>query len=67
MTVILRKILLNSPPNNPKFLNCAIRLPGMSQAPAVAEYVVDILGNAGLELVKKSDFNPYRKQNPSFS
>lgn len=53
-------------PNNPRFLNCAIRLPGMAQAPAVAEYVVDMLGNAELQLVKKSDLNPFRKRIPCF-
>jgi glycerol-3-phosphate dehydrogenase len=63
----LEENIIEFPPNNPKFLNCAIRLPGMSQAPSVAEYVMDILGNAGLELVKKTDFNPYRKRIPRFS
>jgi glycerol-3-phosphate dehydrogenase len=52
--------------DNPRFLNCAIRLPGMAQAPGVADYVLDMLGNHGLELVKKSDFNPYRNKIPRF-
>jgi glycerol-3-phosphate dehydrogenase len=58
----IEESIIEFAPNNPGFLNCAIRLPGITQAPAVAEYVVDVLGNAGLELVKKSDFNPYRKR-----
>jgi len=58
--------IIEFPADNPRFLNCAIRLPGMSQAPAVAEYVLDMLGNHGLELVKKSDFNPYRDRIPPF-
>lgn len=62
----LEENIIEFPPDNPRFLNCAIRLPGITQAPAVAEHVVDMLGNAGLELVKKSDFNPYRKRIPPF-
>ena len=62
----LEENIIEFPPDNPRFLNCAIRLPGMSQAPAVAEYVINLLGNAGLELVKKDDFNPYRKRIPTF-
>jgi len=46
---------------NPKFINVAIRLPGLAPSPAIAEYVVKQLGDAGLELTTKSDFNPYRK------
>jgi glycerol-3-phosphate dehydrogenase len=62
----LEENIIEFPPDNSRFLNCAIRLPGVTQAPAVAEYVVDMLGNAGLELVKKSDFSPYRKRIPPF-
>jgi glycerol-3-phosphate dehydrogenase len=62
----LEENIIEFPPDNPRFLNCAIRLPGVTQAPAVAEYVAEMLGNAGLELVKKSDFNPYRKRIPAF-
>lgn len=45
---------------NPKFINVAVRLPGLICAPAIAKYVVGLLGNAGLELVTNSDFNPFR-------
>jgi glycerol-3-phosphate dehydrogenase len=51
----------------PGFLNAAIRLPGFSVAPAAAKYIVDLLGNGGLPLVEKTDYNPYRKAIPIFS
>lgn len=45
----------------PGFINVAgIQSPGLTAAPAIADMVVDILKNAGLELVEKTDFNPYR-------
>lgn len=51
---------------NPKFINVAVRLPGLTPNPAIAKYVVGLLGDAGLELVTKPDFNPYRKAIPRF-
>ena len=48
----------------PHFINAVIRLPSLAASPAIAEYVVDLLGNQGLDLVKKADFNPYRKGIP---
>jgi len=38
-----------------------IQSPGLTAAPAIAERVVEILKNEGLELVEKEDFNPIRK------
>ena len=58
----LEENIIEFPLDNPRFLNCAIRLPGIIQAPAVAEYVVHLLGNAGLKLTEKMDFNPFRHQ-----
>ena len=49
---------------NPRFINVAVRLPGLSGQPAISRYVVNLLGDAGLELVTKPDFNPYRKGIP---
>lgn len=44
------------------FINVAgIESPGLTSSPAIAEKVAGILENAGLELVKKESFNPYRK------
>jgi glycerol-3-phosphate dehydrogenase len=51
----------------PNFINAAIRLPGLAASPAIAEYVVNLLGNQGLALVRKADFNPYRTGIPKVS
>lgn len=52
---------------NPRFINVAVRLPGLASNPAIAKYVVRLLGDAGLELVTRPDFNPYRTAIPRFS
>ena len=52
---------------NSRFLNAAIRLPGVSVTPAAARHIVDLLGNQGLELATKTDFNPHRKRIPKVS
>lgn len=44
-----------------------IQSPGVASAPAIAEYVRDILSNEGLVLKEKADFNPYRKPILDFS
>jgi len=49
---------------NSHFLNAAIRLPGVTVTPAAARFIVDLLGNEGLVLAKKSDFNPHRNESP---
>ena len=46
---------------NPKFLNVVIRLPGLIGAPPMARHVVKMLADAGLDLNRNPDFNPYRK------
>lgn len=44
------------------FVNAAgIESPGLSSAPAIAEYIVDILRESGLELHKNKDFDPIRR------
>ena len=44
------------------FINVAgIKSPGLTSAPAIAEKVVDILSEEGLDLIKKSNFKPYRQ------
>ena len=44
------------------FINCAgIESPGLSSAPAIAEYVADLIRESGEELTPKADFNPRRK------
>ena len=50
------------------FINAAgIESPGLTAAPAIAEYVLDLLRQQGLELKPKLDFNPVRKPLLRFS
>ncbi len=44
------------------FINVAgMRSPGLTSAPAVAEMIVDLLRESGLDLLKKESFNPNRR------
>lgn len=44
------------------FVNAAgIQSPGLTASPAIAQMLVGILRDAGLELVRNEQFNPYRK------
>lgn len=55
--------------NSPKagFINAAgIESPGLSAAPAIAEYVITLLKNQGAELVKKEDYHPIRRASHAF-
>lgn len=50
------------------FINVAgIESPGLSSAPSIAVYAVDILKKIMGDIEKKKDFNPYRKSIPKFS
>ena len=52
--------IINSPRDG--FINCAgVESPGLTSAPAIAEYVVDMLKNAGAELSLNESFNGIRK------
>ena len=49
------------------FVNLAgIESPGLTSSPAIAEMVVEMLGEAGLALVPKADFNPRREAMHAF-
>ncbi len=49
------------------FINVAgIESPGLSASPAIAEYVVELLGGCGLALEKKEDFDPIREPKHAF-
>ena len=51
--------IINTPVRN--FVNCAgIESPGLSSAPAIAEYVLDLLRSAGLKLDRKPDWKATR-------
>ncbi len=57
--------LINSPKE--RFINVAgIESPGLSAAPAIAEYVSDLLAAQGLIFVEKPDYNPIRKPAHAF-
>ncbi len=49
-----------------RFLNLIVCPPGLAPAPALSQEVVKMLGDKGLDLVEKSDFNPYRDTEPRF-
>lgn len=50
-----------------RFVNVAgIESPGLSSSPAIAEYVTELLQNAGLPLEKKADYNPIRQASHAF-
>lgn len=51
--------IINSP--KARFVNVAgIESPGLSSAPAIAEYVLGLLSEGGLNAEKKADYNPIR-------
>ncbi len=53
---------------NKRFINVAgIESPGLTAAPAIAEYVAELLKASGLEMRQREDFDPYRKSIARFS
>jgi glycerol-3-phosphate dehydrogenase len=72
----LRPVVLNN--NNDFFIKesellkgfihaAGIQSPGIASAPAIAEYVRDLLDNAGLKIEPDTDYNPYRPKRVVFS
>ena len=52
----------------PRFINAAgIESPGLSSAPAIAEYVRELLVKEGVKLEKRADFNPTRAPMHAFA
>lgn len=57
--------IINSPVKG--FINVAgIESPGLSAAPAIAEYVVELLKEQGIFFERKKDYNPDRKPSRAF-
>ena len=49
-----------------RFLNLIVCPPGLGPAPALAQEVIKMLGDKGLDLIEKNNFNPYRYKEPRF-
>ena len=43
-----------------------IESPGLTSAPAIAEYIIELFAENGVVFEKKTDFNPYRKPTHAF-
>lgn len=57
--------IINSPKNG--FINLGgIESPGLTSAPAIAEYVVELLKEQRMELLPKENYNPIREPQHSF-
>lgn len=52
--------IIEAAKGNPRFIHAVIRLPGVTITPPMSRYIVDLLGNQGLALTRKEDFNPRR-------
>ncbi len=50
----------------PGVIHVMVGAPGLSAAPAIADYVVQLLGDAGWRTAEKTDFNPRRGGWPRF-
>ncbi len=60
--------LIEMPPESPGLLVLAgIESPGLTASPALAEHVVAMLGEAGLPLMERADYDPIRHSIPRFS
>ncbi len=53
--------------NAPEVIHVLVGAPGLSAAPAIAEYVVGLLVDAGWRPEEKADFNPRRQGWPRFA
>jgi glycerol-3-phosphate dehydrogenase len=59
---------IDAPREAPGLINVAgIESPGFTAAPAIAEFVLELLHDCGLELVARPDYNPIRRSPPRFS
>ena len=51
----------------PGVIHVLVGAPGLSAAPAIAEYVIQLLEDSGWQVEEKSDFNPRRRGWPRFA
>ena len=51
----------------PGVIHVMVGAPGMSAAPAIAEYVIQLLGDTGWRTIEKPNFNPCRRGWPRFA
>jgi len=59
---------ISAPQEAPGLINVAgIESPGLAASPAIAEYVLELLRENGLELKEKPDYDPIRHAPPRFS
>jgi glycerol-3-phosphate dehydrogenase len=56
--------LMESPKRG--FINAVVGAPGLGPAPAMARAIVGMLGDQGLDLVARSDFDPFLAREPHF-
>jgi glycerol-3-phosphate dehydrogenase len=54
--------IIEGPEQCPGFVNVALPPPGITCSPAIGKQAVELLRTAGLRLIEKSGFNPYRKK-----
>ncbi len=58
-----KDFIIEMDPDVDAFLNLAgIKSPGLTSAPAIAQYAVELLANAGLDFQENPDFNPNRTE-----
>ena len=58
--------LIEHSPRNKNFINVLVRMPGFTPAPKIAEKVVGMLANEGLQLQRKENFKSSRTAIPRF-
>ena len=54
--------IIEASQKHPAFINVALPPPGITCSPAIGKQAVELLRMAGLRLIEKSSFNPYRKK-----
>lgn len=67
-TTFTEDFFIESSDKAPGLVNVAgIQSPGLASSPAIAEYVLNILEEEGLEMEEDPDFKPTREEQPKFN